>query len=168
MLNILLPSTHQPSNATTNNASASAAAAVIRQNETTLNNQIVCKVVLEYMPIEMYFYLFLMCPLAIFGIVLNLVSLKCFLDKSFNTVTFKYLRLITLTDFFICVIIIPYCLFFYTQPFNEYDLYGRQLYLAFLYMPGANIAITVSMLLNLLVTIERLLYMIKYGKIIYN
>lgn len=114
-----------------------------------------CPLDIQYLPTEMYCYLFVMVPLAIIGIVLNLISLKCFLDRSFNSVTFKYLRLITLTDFFICVIIIPYCILFYTQPFNKYDLYARHLYLAFWYMPGANVSINISMLLNLLVTIER-------------
>lgn len=118
-------------------------------------NQTSCPLDMHYLSVEMYGYLFVVCPLAFVGILLNLISLKCFLDKSFNSVTFKYLRLITLTDFFICVIIIPYCVLFYTQPFNKYDLYGRNLYLAFLYMPGANVAINVAMLLNLLVTIER-------------
>lgn len=114
-----------------------------------------CKLVTSYYELEAYCYLFIMCPLAVIGIVLNLISLRVFRDKSFNTVTFKYLRLITLTDFFICIIIIPYCLTSYTQPFNKYDLFIRHLYLAYLYIPGANFAINLSMLLNLLVTIER-------------
>jgi hypothetical protein len=120
------------------------------QNET-------CNLVQVYFEEEFYCYLFIMCPLAIIGIILNLISLKVFKDKSFNSVTFRYLRLITFTDFFICVIIIPYCLTSYTQPYNKYDLFARHFYLAYVYIPGANLAINLSMLLNLLVTIERLI-----------
>ena len=111
----------------------------------------------EYFEEEFYCYLFIMCPLAIIGVLLNLLSLKVFYDKSFNSVTFKYIRLITLTDCFICLIIIPYCVTAYTQPFNKYDLFARHFYLAYIYIPGANLAINLSMLLNLLVTIERLI-----------
>lgn len=128
---------------------------IVADKTTQIFSNQTCPPPIPYFTTEMICYLFVMCPLAFIGIILNLVSLKCFLDKSFNSVTFKYLRLITLTDFFICVIIIPYCVFFYTQPFNKYDHYARHLYLAFLYMPGANVAINVAMLLNLLVTIER-------------
>lgn len=116
-----------------------------------------CSLNINYYDEEFYCYLFIMCPLALVGILLNLVSLKVFSDKSFNTVTFKYLRLITLTDCFICCIIIPYCITSYTQPFSRHDLFGRQIYLAYIYIPGANFAITLSMLLNLLVTLERLI-----------
>lgn len=114
-----------------------------------------CRLKNSYLDVEAYSYLFIMVPLALIGIILNLLSLKVFINKSFNTVTFKYIRLITLTDFFICLLVIPYCLTSYTQPFNKYDLYARHFYLAYFYMPGANVAINVSMLLNLLVTIER-------------
>lgn len=124
-------------------------------NNTDLSNESDCELSNSYYRFEAYSYLFVMCPLALIGIVLNLISLQVFRDKSFNTVTFKYLRLITLTDFFICIIIIPYCITSYTQPFNKYDLFVRQLYLAYLYIPGANFAINLSMFLNLLVTVER-------------
>ena len=69
---------------------------------------------------------------------------------------FKYLRLITGTDLLICVIIIPYCLTAYTQPWNTYDWYIRHFYLVYVYIPGANFAISLSTFLNLLVTVERL------------
>jgi hypothetical protein len=116
-----------------------------------------CQLRTSYFEEEFYCYLFIMCPLAIAGVILNLISLKVFKDRSFNAVTFKYIRLITLTDFFICLIIIPYCVTAYTQPFNKYDLYARHFYLAYIYIPGANFAINLSMLLNLLVTVERLI-----------
>nr|QVK45821.1 G protein-coupled receptor [Proales similis] len=116
-----------------------------------------CSVESNYLKLEAICYLFIMCPLAVLGLVLNLAILKVFSDKSFNTVTFKYLRLIAVSDFFICLVIVPYCLTAYTQPFNEFDLYGRHLYLAYVYIPGANLAINLSMFLNLLVTVERLI-----------
>jgi hypothetical protein len=125
--------------------------------DANLTSSAVCNSEIIYLDVEQYFYLFLMCPLAIIGIILNLISLKVFRDKSFNSVTFKYLRLITLTDFFICIIIIPYCITNYTQPFNKYDMFLRHFYLAYVYIPGANIAINLSTLLNVLVTIERLI-----------
>jgi hypothetical protein len=137
---------------------SAAAATTSADNVTYSNASSVCELTISYLQIEQYCYIFIMCPLAFIGIVLNLISLKVFINKSFNTVTFKYIRLITLTDFFICIIIIPYCLTMYTQPFNKYDLFGRHFYLAYFYMPGANFAINISMLLNLLVTIERYNY----------
>lgn len=78
-----------------------------------------------YFDFEPYCYLFVMFPLAIIGIVLNIVNLKIFSNKSFNSVTFKYIRLITITDLFICITIIPYFLTAYTQPFNKYDMFAR-------------------------------------------
>jgi len=78
-----------------------------------------------YFDFERYCYLFVMFPLAVIGIILNIVNLKVFNDKSFNSVTFKYIRLITITDLFICITIIPYFLTAYTQPFNKYDLFAR-------------------------------------------
>jgi hypothetical protein len=92
------------------------------------NNQ-TCILESIYFDFEPYCYLFVMLPLAVIGIVFNLVNLKVFSDKSFNSVTFKYIRLITITDLFICITIIPYLLTAYTQPFNKYDMFARHLYL---------------------------------------
>lgn len=74
-----------------------------------------CIVKSNYLEFEAYCYLLIMCPLALIGIILNIISLRVFNDKSFNSVTFKYLRLIALTDLFICITVIPYCLTAYTQ-----------------------------------------------------
>jgi hypothetical protein len=116
-----------------------------------------CEPKSEFFEIEAYCYLFIMCPLAIIGIVLNIICLLVFKNKCFTSVTFRYLRLIALSDFFICLVIIPYCITAYTQPFNKYDLYLRHFYLAYVFIPGANMAINLSTFLNLLVTIERLI-----------
>jgi hypothetical protein len=116
-----------------------------------------CSIELTYSKVESLCYLYIMCPLAFLGVVLNIVSLRVFADKGFNSVTFKYLRLITWTDLFICIMVIPYCTLLYTQPFNAYDAFIRRLYMAYIFNAGANFAINLSMILNLLVTVERLI-----------
>jgi hypothetical protein len=123
----------------------------IMNNNRGIDNQNDCIVKSSYLEIEAYCYLFIMCPLALIGIVLNIISLRVFNDKSFNSVTFKYLRLIAITDLFICIIVIPYCLTAYTQPLNKIDMFARHFYLVYIYIPGANLAINLSMFLNLLV-----------------
>lgn len=96
----------------------------------------------KYFPIEHYIYIYYMCPLAIIGIVLNATSLRVFNAKSFSTtVTFKYLRIIARIDLFICIIVLGYCISFYTPVFNRHDLYIRNHYLAYIYIPFANLSI---------------------------
>ena len=115
-----------------------------------------CSLHSDYLAIEAYCYLFIMCPMALVGIWLNSMSLRVFCDKSFGAVTFKYLRLVAFTDIFTCTIIIPYCVTAYTQPLGAHDMFVRHLYLAYLYLPGANLAINLNTFLNLLLTTERL------------
>lgn len=96
----------------------------------------------KYFPIEHYIYIYYMCPLAIIGIILNAISLRVFNAKSFSTtVTFKYLRIIARIDLFICIIVLGYCISFYTPVFNRHDLYIRNHYLAYIYIPFANLSI---------------------------
>lgn len=110
-----------------------------------------------YFDWEPIYYLAIMCPIAFIGLFSNVFTFRVFLDKSFNSITFKYLKLITIIDFLICLTVIPYCLTSYTRAFNYVDLYLRNFYLAYIYFPMANLLITLSMYLNLLVTIERLI-----------
>jgi hypothetical protein len=105
---------------------------------------------------EQIIYLCLICPLAAIGIILNILSIKVFNDKSFNTVAFCYLRLMTVFDLLICLIMIVYCLTGYTNAFNQYDFFIRNLYLAYIYIPLANICSNLATLMKLLVTFERL------------
>jgi hypothetical protein len=112
----------------------------------TTNNKSECsndlKSLHKYFPIEQYIYIYYMCPIAIIGIILNAISLRVFNAKSFNTtVTFKYLRIIARTDLFICLIVLGYCVSFYTPVFNRRDLYIRNAYLAYIYIPFANLSI---------------------------
>lgn len=116
-----------------------------------------CSLRPTYFEWEPIYYLAIMCPIAIIGLFSNVITFRIFLDKNFNSVTFKYLKLITIIDFLICLTVIPYCLTSYTQAFNYYDLFLRNIYLAYIYLPMANLLITLSMYLNLLVTIERLI-----------
>jgi hypothetical protein len=116
-----------------------------------------CTLKPSYILEEQICYLYIMCPLAIIGLILNIISIKVFNDKSFNTVAFCYLRLMTYFDLIICAIIIIYCLTAYTSSLNKYDLFIRHLYLAYIYIPIANIASNLTMLIKLLVTAERLI-----------
>ncbi len=117
----------------------------------------ICLLEPTYFEFERVYYLAIMCPIAIIGILTNVVTFRLFSHKCFSTVTFKFLRLIAISDCFICIIVVPYCLTSYTPAFNEIDMYFRNFYLAYIYLPLANFLITISMYLNLLVSLERLL-----------
>ena len=69
-----------------------------------------CFIKSNYFFEEQIIYLYIICPLAIIGIILNILSIKVFNDKSFNTVAFCYLRLMTWFDLVICGIVVVYCL----------------------------------------------------------
>ncbi len=113
----------------------------------TTNATTECANLISYLPFEPFYYLYFMCPVALTGIFLNVISLQVFKSKSFNTtVTFKYLRIITRTDLCICTIVLFYCLSMYTPAFNYYDLYIRHFYLAYIYIPFANLLINLRYL----------------------
>jgi hypothetical protein len=135
---------------------------MLSNSSTTLSNDELCSLKPTYFEWEPIYYLAIMCPIAFIGLFTNTITFKIFMDKTFNSVTFKYLKLIAITDFFICLTVIPYCLTSYTQAYNHYDLFARNFYLAYIYLPITNILITLSMYLNLLVTIERLISVGKY------
>lgn len=107
------------------------------------NNSEHCVPLVTYQPFEQYYYLFCMCPIAIIGIVLNIVSWKVFNADSFRgTVIFKYLRIITKIDLFICILVFGYCILMYTPAINYHDLYYvRHSYLAYIFIPLANFSI---------------------------
>ena len=114
------------------------------ENGTLFNqsNKTTCGELIPYKDFEPYYYLYFMCPVALIGIFLNIVSLRVFNAKSFNaTVTFKYLRIIALTDLFICLIVLVYCITMYTPALNYVDLYIRHFYLAYIYIPFANMIV---------------------------
>ncbi len=114
----------------------------LRANHSANHTPAHCTQLQSYLPFEPLYYLYFMCPVAITGILLNVVSLQVFKAKSFNaTVTFKYLRIITRADLCICTIVLFYCLSMYTPAFNYYDLYVRHFYLAYIYIPFANLLI---------------------------
>ena len=123
----------------------------------TSNDLPMCTLEPAYFEFERVYYLAIMCPIAIIGIFTNVVTFRLFSYKCFNTVTFRFLRLIAISDCFICIIVVPYCLTSYTPAFNESDMYFKNFYLAFIYLPVANLLITISMYLNLLVSLERLI-----------
>lgn len=121
-----------------------------------------CSLQPTYFEFERIYYLAVMLPVAVIGVLTNIITFRVFSHKSFSSVTFKFMKLIAISDCFICVIVIPYCLTSYTEAFNELDMYFRNVYLAYIYLPVANILITISMFLNLLVSIERLASVCKY------
>lgn len=119
-------------------------------------NETNCNFKHDYSIEEKICYLYIMCPIALIGIILNILCLRVYFHASFNTVAFSYLRIMSWIDLIICSIVLPYCLITYTNSFNEYDLYARHIYLAYFYIPLANLASNLTMLLTVLVTIERL------------
>lgn len=123
-----------------------------------------CSLIPTYYNFERIYYLAFMCPIAIIGIFSNIITFRIFSEKYYNSITFKYFKLIAITDSFICFIVVPYCITSYTQAFNNLDLYLRNMYLAYIFLPLTNLFISLSMYLNCLVSIERLISVGKFIK----
>jgi hypothetical protein len=97
-----------------------------------------------------------MSPLCLIGLVLNVMNLIVFSDRSFKNLTFKYLRLIAFIDCITCTLVFIYCITNYTRPRTLNDKYFRIWYLVNVYFPLANITAACNVLLTITVTIERL------------
>ena len=121
-------------------------------NETQGN----CSIALQYQFIEHIFYLYFMSPLCLIGLILNVINLIIFADRSFKNLTFKYLRLIAFVDCITCILVFIYCITNYTRPHTMNDKYFRIWYLVNVYFPLANITAACNVLLTITVTIERL------------
>jgi hypothetical protein len=124
---------------------------------TTISNPIKnCSISLQYKFIEHIGYLYLMSPLCLIGLILNVINLIVFSDRSFKNLTFKYLRLIAFVDCITCILVFIYCITNYTKPYSLNDKHFRIWYLVHVYFPLANITAACNVLLTLTVTIERL------------
>ncbi|CAF0830653.1 unnamed protein product [Adineta steineri] len=119
----------------------------------TTNN---CSVALQYLVVEQIFYLYIMSPICLIGLILNVINLIVFFDRSFKNLTFKYLRLIAFVDCITCILVFIYCITNYTRPRTLNDKYFRIWYLVNVYFPMANITAACNVLLTITVTIERL------------
>ena len=119
----------------------------------SINN---CSVALQYKPVEEIFYLYFMSPLCLIGLILNVINLIVFSDRSFKNLTFKYLRLVAFVDCITCTLVFIYCITNYTRPRTLNDKYFRIWYLVNVYFPLANITAGCNVLLTITVTIERL------------
>jgi hypothetical protein len=97
-----------------------------------------------------------MSPLCCIGLILNVINLIVFSDRSFKNLTFKYLRLIAFVDCITCILVFIYCITNYTRPHTFNDKYFRTWYLVNVYFPLANITAGCNVLLTITVTIERL------------
>ena len=126
----------------------------IESNESLITNN--CSVALEYKFFEHLSYLYFMSPLCVIGLLLNVINLIIFSDRSFKNLTFKYLRLIAFVDCITCILVFIYCITNYTRPRTFNDKYFRIWYLVNVYFPLANITAACNVLLTLTVTIERL------------
>ncbi|CAF3723666.1 unnamed protein product [Rotaria socialis] len=115
-----------------------------------------CNVSLQYKFIEHIVYLYVMSPLCLIGLILNVINLIVFSDPSFKNLTFKYLRLIAFVDCITCILVFIYCITNYTRPRTLNDKYFRIWYLVNVYFPLANITAACNVLLTITVTIERL------------
>ncbi|CAF3854814.1 unnamed protein product [Rotaria magnacalcarata] len=115
-----------------------------------------CNVSLQYKIIEHIVYLYVMSPLCLIGLILNVINLIVFSDRSFKNLTFKYLRLIAFVDCITCILVFIYCITNYTRPRTLNDKYFRIWYLVNVYFPLANITAACNVLLTITVTIERL------------
>ncbi|CAF2418630.1 unnamed protein product [Rotaria sp. Silwood2] len=115
-----------------------------------------CSVTLQYTFVEHIFYLYFMSPLCLIGLILNVINLIVFSDRSFKNLTFKYLRLVAFVDCITCTLVFIYCITNYTRPRTLNDKYFRIWYLVNVYFPLANITAACNVLLTITVTIERL------------
>ncbi|CAF3665733.1 unnamed protein product [Rotaria socialis] len=115
-----------------------------------------CSVALQYSIVEQIIYLYLMSPLCVIGLILNVINLIIFSDRSFKNLTFKYLRLIAFVDCITSTLVFIYCVTNYTRPRTFNDKYFRVWYLVNVYFPLANITAGCNVLLTITVTIERL------------
>ena len=115
-----------------------------------------CSVSLQYRFLEHLVYIYFMFPLCLFGLVVNVINLIIFSDRSFKNLTFKYLRLIAFVDCITCTLVSIYCITSYTRPRTLNDKFFRIWYLVHVYFPLANITAACNVLLTLTVTIERL------------
>ncbi|CAF0747372.1 unnamed protein product [Rotaria sp. Silwood1] len=115
-----------------------------------------CSVALQYKFVEHIFYLYFMSPLCLIGLILNVINLIIFSDRSFKNLTFKYLRLVAFVDCITCTLVFIYCITNYTRPRTLNDKYFRIWYLVNVYFPLANITAGCNVLLTITVTIERL------------
>ncbi|CAF2627985.1 unnamed protein product [Rotaria sp. Silwood2] len=97
-----------------------------------------------------------MSPLCLIGLILNVINLIVFSDRSFKNLTFKYLRLVAFVDCITCTLVFIYCITNYTRPRTLNDKYFRIWYLVNVYFPLANITAACNVLLTITVTIERL------------
>lgn len=122
----------------------------------TSNSTRMCSVSLQYKFLEHIVYLYLMSPLCLIGLLLNVISLIVFSDRSFKNLTFKYLRLVAFVDCITCTLVFIYCITNYTRPHTMNDKYFRIWYLVNVYFPLANITAACNVLLTITVTIERL------------
>nr|QVK45822.1 G protein-coupled receptor [Proales similis] len=110
----------------------------------------------DFLVAEAIIYLYLLCPLCILGIFLNLASIHIYGDKSFTTTAFKYLRFLSLTDLLICIVVIPYTVSYYTPAATDSHVWVKLVYLYYIFIPVANSLSNLATLFNLLVTIERM------------
>jgi hypothetical protein len=145
----------------TNNALLSSAALAVDYNLTvpitTISNSVNnCSVLLSYKILEHIVYLYFMSPLCLIGLMLNVINLIVFSDRSFKNLTFKYLRLIAFVDCITCTLVFIYCITNYTETRTLKDKYFRIWYLVNVYFPLANITAACNVLLTITVTIERL------------
>jgi hypothetical protein len=115
-----------------------------------------CSVTLQYKFVEHISYLYILSPLCIIGLILNVINLIIFSDRSFKNLTFKYLRLIAFVDCITCTLVFIYCITNYTRPRTLNDKYFRIWYLVNVYFPLANVTAACNVLLTITVTIERL------------
>ncbi|CAF0753811.1 unnamed protein product [Didymodactylos carnosus] len=128
---------------------------IFRNNAaTTTDNN--CTLSLQYKLIEHIVYLYIMSPLCIIGLLLNIINLWIFSDRSFKNLTYKYLRLVAFVDCITCILVFIYCVTNYTKPSSLKDKYFRTWYLVHVYFPLANITAGCNVLLTITVTIERL------------
>ena len=126
----------------------------------TYNKTVVCN---ETIPLcwethwEQRGYLFIHMPMAITGIMTNILNLIVLHQKPFRikVTAFTLLRAMACADLFTCCTVLPIGLCRCLEPHEQWHTYLQQFYEVYIYLPIANWFGTVSVWLTMVVTIER-------------
>ena len=104
-----------------------------------------------------YAYFILDMPIALLGIVTNILNLVVLNQRPFSIKVTAYTLLVALAvaDLLTCTIIFPITFCRCIKPTEKWHMYLQQFYDVYIYLPLANTFATASMWLTLVVSIER-------------
>lgn len=111
--------------------------------------------------VEYYGYIYFHTPMAISGVVLNVLNLKLLLGAPFKNYgpTFTFLAHKAVGDFFFLILASPIGIVRCANQSQDWQLFSRQVYDIFIYTPIGHTFSTVSVWMTAIVSIERYITM---------